>query len=229
MFDSRTPEQNKDWIVDLQSKCTQLILVFVEPENGRYFAEIFKKEVVKRLNHIDNLNEKKRVLTTYLDNDDALNVRFVEDVQQRAKELSDGTFINCTEGYQFYTDHNYLMQIHYPRNHFVSVVESDDPADVKTIYGFGSHYYIDRIPGVTIEHVANCPLWCEVIHEKNMGNDAYFLWGTKMMWESNLLRRDFALEETVQSGVGLYFFRFMPRYIKTFIRRTKYYLFSRKW
>ncbi len=234
LFDSSTPGKYKDMIVDLQAECTQLIPVFVEPENGRRFAEIFRKEVVKRLNGSLNdnpnlnVNERGRVLTTYLDNDDALNVRFVEDVQQRASSLSDRTFIYYTDGLQFFTDHSYLMQIHYRRNHFVSVVESGEPSEVRTIYGYGSHYYIDRIKGAKIEYVDNLPMWCEVIHEKNMGNDAYFL-RTKMVRDSERLRRDFAIDETVEHGAGLYLFRFLPRYGKTFIRRCGHRLFGRHW
>lgn len=236
LFDSSTPERFKSRIAQYQKECRQFVPIYVEPEKGRYFAEIFRNEVVKRLNvnvNLDdndnvNVNEKGRVLTTYLDNDDALNVRFVEDVQQRASSLSDRTFIYYTDGLQFFTNHNYLMQIHYRRNHFVSVVESGEPSEMKTIYGYGSHYYIDQIKGAKIEYVDNLPMWCEVIHEKNMGNDAYFL-RTKMVRDSERLRHDFAIDETVEHGAGLYLMRFLPRYGKTFIRRCRHRLFGRQW
>lgn len=234
LFDSSTPEKYKDRIVDLQAECTQLIPVFVEPENGRRFAEIFRKEVVKRLNgNLNdnpnlNVNERGRVLTTYLDNDDALNKRFVEDLQQRVSTMSDRTFVFYSDGLQFYTDHKYLMQIRYRRNHFASVIESGEPSEIKTIYGYGSHYYINQIKGAKIEYVDNLPMWCEVIHEKNMGNDAYFL-KVKMVKDEEMLRRDFVLDETVDYGLGLYLFRFLPRYGKTFIRRCRYRLFGRHW
>ena len=221
LFDSKTPEEFLYRIGEYQKECPQLVPVFVEPENGHLFAQIFREEVVKRLT-------SKRVVTTYLDNDDALNVRFVEDVQQRALSVSDGTFMNYSDGYQFYTDYQYLMQIHYRRNHFMSVVESGDPATLKTIYGYGSHYYIEKIPGAKIESVRNMPMWCEVIHEKNMGNDAYFL-GARMINEKEILRRDFGVDEAVKYGTGIYLCRFLPRYAKTFVRRTKYFLFGRKW
>lgn len=64
------------------------------------------------------------------------------------------------------------------------------------------------------------PMWCEVIHEKNMGNDAYFL-VAKMVNHKTLLVNDFGIPEEVKHGVGLYLFRFLPRYAKTFIRRCK--------
>lgn len=222
LFDNKTPDSYKEKIEEYKKECPMLTPVFVEPENGRYFADIFRKEIVKRL-------KAKRILSTYLDNDDALNIRFVEDLQCRVSAVMDGTFFYYNEGYQFYTDYHYMMQIHYPRNHFVSIVERGDPLIIKGIFGYGGHYYIDKIKGVKIERIKDIPMWCEVVHDKNMINDAYFLLGAKMIEDSERLKRDFAVNEIVKYGVGVYFFRFVPRYIRTFIRRTKYYLFGKKW
>ena len=99
-------------------------------------------------------------------------------------------------------------------------MESGDYAILKTIYGYGSHYYIDKIKGARIEYVADLPMWCQVVHEKNMGNDAYFL-GAKMIKQESLLITEFGLQEKVKHGLGVYLFRFLPRYAKTFIRRCK--------
>lgn len=228
LFDSTTPERFKEKIKEYQKRCPQLVPVYVRPEGGRFFAEIFRDEVVKRFGSNENHNEnEKRVITTYLDNDDALNVRFVEDIQRRAAELPDETFITYDDGYQYFTDHNYVMQIHFPRNHFMSVVERAD-ASLKTIYGYGSHYYIEKMNGVRIEHVKNLPMWSEVIHGKNMGNDAYFL-NAKMVNNDGILLNGYGLHEKVNSGMELYLFRFLPRYAKTFVRRVGYRLFGRHW
>lgn len=62
-------------------------------------------------------------------------------------------------------------------------------------------------------------MWCEVIHDKNMGNDAYFL-KAKMVRDANILQREFAVDETIKYGIGFYIFHFLPRYLKTFVRRT---------
>lgn len=214
LFDSKTPESFRGRIAEYQHQCRQLIPVFVETQRGRYFAAIFRNEIVKRMNG-------ERVLSTYLDNDDALNVRFIENMQQRAKETADGTFFYYDNGYQYYTEDGYMMQIRYPRNHFVSVVEEGNPATVKGIFGHGRHYYIDQIKGARIVHVKTEPMWCEVVHEKNMLNDANFIIGTKMVRDSECLRNEFAIDETVRSGMGMYLFKFLPRYIKTFGRRAK--------
>lgn len=222
LFDSTTPECFKDIIEAYRTVCPQFIPVYVEPREGCNFAQIFRSEVMKRL-------DADRVLTTYLDNDDALHLGFVEDIQRRAVGLPDGTFVNYNQGYQLFTDHKYVMQINFPRNHFMSIVESGAPNVLRTIYGYGSHYYINKIPDVKIEHIVELPMWCEVVHEKNMGNDAYFLFTAKMIDDSDLLRRDFGLNESVRYSYVLYLLKFLPRYVKTFIRRVKYFIFGRNW
>lgn len=241
LFDSSTPEKYKTRIVEYQKECPQFNPVFVEPENGRYFAEIFRREIVKRINvnlletcgtseqarANDNENER-RVLSTYLDNDDVLNVRFVEDLQHRALEVSIGTFINYNGGYQYYSEDGYLMRIHYPTNHFISVVENGNPASIKGIFGYGGHSHIRNIEGVRIEHLKNLPMWCEVVHGKNMINDAYFL-KAKMVKDEDILKHEFGINAVVKSGWWIYTFKFLPRYAKTFVRRAKEHLFGRKW
>lgn len=221
LFDSKTPEKYKARIENYQTECPQFSPVYVEPEKGRYFAHIFRTEILKHIG-------AKRVVTTYLDNDDALNVRFVEDLQCRAKLVCDGTFIRYSDGYQFYTDYKYLVKIHYRKNHFVSVVENGDPAMIKGIFGYGGHYYLDKMKGVKIEDVKEQPMWCEIIHEKNMINDAYFI-GAKMVREENLLSSAFGIQEKVNYGLGLYLFRYLPRYLKTFIYRCWCRIFGRHW
>jgi len=220
LFDSTTPEIYRERVERYRKMCPQFVPVYVEPREGRNFAQIFRIQVAERL-HAD------RVVTTYFDNDDALHTGFVEDVQRRAKGLPDGTFINYNHGYQLYTDYNYVMRIHYPTNHFQSVVES--AGDFKTVFGYGSHAYIHKIKGVRIENVKNVPMWCENVHERNMANDAYFIRGVRMMKDPQLLRRDFGLDVTVSSGPGLLLLRFLPRYARTFMVRVKYFFFGRHW
>ena len=222
LFDIKTPDNYKERIQRCQEICHQLIPVFVAQEEGRDFRQVFKNEVVKRL-------EGKRIITTYLDNDDALDIHFVEDLQKRVSNLSNGFFVFYLNGYQYFTEFGLLLRIRYRRNHFVSVVESADPVTIKTIYGFGSHYYINKIPGAKIEYVKDTPLWCEVIHKRNMGNDAYFFFGTKVIRDIEVLHHNFAIDDSYSYGFGTYLFKFIPRYIKTFFRRIGYFFFGRKW
>jgi len=222
LFDSTTPEPFLEKIDEYKKICTQYVPVMVAPERGRHFAAIFRDEIVKRMTG-------ERVLSTYLDNDDALNVRFVEDIQLRAESLADGTFIRYSDGYQFYTEGDFLTQIHYTKNHFVSVVERGVPSAVKGIFGYGGHYHIDEIEAVKVENVENARMWCEVVHERNMINDANFLIGTKVVRDKDRLRRDFALDVDVDAGMGVYVLKFLPRYLRTFVKRAKNKLFGHQW
>lgn len=222
LFDSKTPERFKAKIDAYQKMCPQMVPVFVEPERGRFFAAIFRDEITKRLTG-------ERVLSTYLDNDDALSVRFVEDLQRRAELLTDRTFIRFSDGYQYYTEGRFMLQIHYPRNHFVSVVEKGDSATVRGIFEYGRHFYIDDIEGAKIENITGLPMWCEVVHEKNMINDANFLIGTKVVRDKNAMREGFAVNEEVDAGAGVYCFKFLPRYARTFVKRAKNKLFGHRW
>lgn len=221
LFDSTTPERYKTKIEEYQKECPQLVPVFVEPPKGQYFAEIFREEIAKRLN-------ANRVISTYLDNDDALNVRYVEDLRKRVSGSTDGTFFYYDNGYQYFTEDNFLLQINYPRNHFVSVVEDGNPATVKGIFGYGRHYYIDEIKGVMIEHVKTEPMWCEVVHEKNMINDANFLFGTRLVKKADGFGFMFQ-DSSIKYGLRAYMFSFLPRYMKTFVRRAQHRLIGRQW
>ena len=64
-------------------------------------------------------------------------------------------------------------------------------------------------------------MWCEVVHEKNILNDANFILHTKMVRDENRLIQEFAIDESVRYGVRIYLCKFLPRYLKTFVRRVK--------
>lgn len=100
------------------------------------------------------------MITTYLDNDDALNVDFVADVQAKACEVEDNTFICYPDGVQYFAGMNMLLKVHYPANHFISLVERYEDDAVKTVYGYGSHAYIAEKSGLKVKYYANLLQWC---------------------------------------------------------------------
>ena len=68
-----------------------------------------------------------------------------------------------------------------------------------------------------------------MVHEKNMINDANFLIGTKIVRDSERLRHDFVIDEALKSDFGVYVIKFMPRYLRTFIKRVNNRIFGRTW
>ena len=221
LVNDETPEEYREKIESYKAICPQINVVYVKHEHNRRFAEVFRQAVQKRVS-------ADRVVTTYLDNDDCLGKTFIADVQSRFKDLPDKTFLYYREGYQFFTEFGLMLKIRYPRNHFPSVIESRD--SIRTIYGYGSHYYIDRMPDVRLEMVEGVPMWCEVIHERNESNDAYFLSGIKQVRDKNLMQNLFSVDvEPDTHYTEIFVLHFVPRYIKTFARRVRGKLFGMKW
>lgn len=50
-----------------------------------------------------------------------------------------------------------------------------------------------------------------------------------MITEEKVLKEMFSINQVSESGLLLYVFKFIPRYIKTFFRRAKGFVFGRKW
>ena len=57
--------------------------------------------------------------------------------------------------------------------------------------------------------------------KKGDAYDAYFL-KARMVRDEDLLRREFVIDETIKSGLGLYVFKFLPKYGRTFVKCDVY-------
>ena len=219
LVNSETSEEYREKIESYKSICPQICVVYVKPEHNRHFAAVFRQVVQKKAT-------ADRVITTYLDNDDCLGKTFVEDAQARLMEYPDKTFLYYKEGYQFFTEYGLMLKIRYQRNHFPSAIESRE--GLRTVYGYAGHYYVDKVPDVRIELVEGVPLWCEVVHEKNELNDANFLIGIKQVRDKELMRKLFSVDVDLDTHYTKTFvLNFVPRYIRTFMRRLRGKLFGK--
>ena len=54
-----------------------------------------------------------------------------------------------------------------------------------------------------------------------MGNDAYSVRARRVKNGSRVLASDFGLQENVISGVGMYLFDFIPRYVKRVLKEVR--------
>lgn len=219
LVNSETSKEYREKIESYKAICPQICVVYVRPEHNRRFAAVFRQIVQKKA-------RTDRVITTYLDNDDCLCRTFVADVQARLTNLPDKTFLYYKEGYQFFAEDGLMLKIQYQRNHFPSVIESRD--SIRTVYGYAGHYYVDKVPDVRIELVDGAPMWCEVVHERNELNDANFLIGIKQVRDKELMRKLFSVDVNLDTHYTKTFLVcFVPRYIKTFVRRARGKLFGK--
>jgi hypothetical protein len=107
------------------------------------------------------------LITSRLDNDDAICRTFVESVQARFHRQG-FEFLNFTNGYVW--SGGRVWSARHVSNPFISLVE--DAADYSTVY-CGNHMELDQQgPVVQISEPAG---WLQVVHGRNLANR---VWGT---------------------------------------------------
>lgn len=211
--------------------CPQIQLIGMQPTSPVLFIRTvqdvvrdFAKEYQK------THSEEDRIITTYLDNDDALRQDFVQKVQLAAERVKLKTFISFCKGVQYFTELQIATRIPYKNNHFISFVEALDGLNpVLTVYGFGSHFYIEEIPGCQIEYIEGEPMWVEVIHEENIDNDVKMTLHTKLITNQAVLT-PFGDNFTIsQRSRIIYITRFLWRRLRQTVRRVKNKITGRNW
>jgi hypothetical protein len=109
------------------------------------------------------------LITSRLDNDDAICRTFVESVQKNFRGQS-FEFLNFTNGYILDASEGSLSSGRHASNAFISLVESS--ADSSTVY-CGNHMELDRQG--PISQIAHPGGWLQVVHGRNLSNR---VWGT---------------------------------------------------
>ncbi|OAN66862.1 glycosyltransferase [Sphingomonas sp. TDK1] len=104
------------------------------------------------------------IVTTRLDNDDALSSDFVARVQAEAADAPPRTVLNFTQGIAMRNGQLYTASDH--SNPFTSLVERD-LAGVETIWAKSHHELGEKW---TIVQVPSRPLWLQVVHGENVTN-----------------------------------------------------------
>lgn len=225
LLDEDTPQPWRERMEAWKAQMPQLHPVWVPRDLQRHFPAVFQRLVRKHLRE-----GERRVLTTYLDNDDALHRRFVEEVQRRAEALPSSTFLFFPQGLQYFTSLQLATQITYPNNHFCTLVEDYAQShEVRTVHGYGSHFLLHRNPHIPIHQATDAPpLWVEVIHEQNVDNDVKMTLHTRLIPSGSLLQQEFALRVPYAAHPRLRFLlRFLPRALREVVRRTGDKLSSR--
>lgn len=150
----RLPEQLKAW-------------PFIEPVFVEGYEE-FQEELPKLL---QERMEKaaQTIITTRLDNDDALHKDFVKDTRELLAKTDPDTVLHFPYGFCFQQGkRNKLALQHYPLNQFLSLLESVEVArPLLTVYGCEHDKWGEAH---TILSGGNKPRWLQVVHERNMAN-----------------------------------------------------------
>lgn len=229
LVDADTPADLRERIKAYRNVCTQMKFVAVRAEYACRFADIFRQVVAADVKQ-KGWNEGDLCLTTYLDNDDCIARTFVEQVQKEcvgfglSRDLK--RFLSFDYGLQTFTQlRHFSTRIHYPNNHFLTLAECLSAAEsslsaIRTCYGFGSHFLLERRGLARVAHINNreLPMWIEIIHEENVDNDVKMTFDTHVVKDKDLLKRDFSLNVDIDTNHRL---AFCFRALKQVWRRTK--------
>lgn len=162
-FDSSTPDHYKLAIKRFQKKCPQFKPIFLDKWGN---SKLTMKQLVSLV--IDE--ETEYLITTRLDNDDALHKDFVKEVQRFYHSVHYANVVlNFIDGCLMNTRTSEIKQVKYASNHFISWLENAKE-DFTTVIG-PNHAKISELAPVIDLSLNNKPMWIEIIHENNVLNN----------------------------------------------------------
>ncbi|MBR5084260.1 MAG: hypothetical protein IKX33_06630 [Prevotella sp.] len=223
LIDRETPQEYKDRLEGCVEQCPNLHIIRVRSDKGYLSTQVFREVIQRDMKALygDDYKDGK-VLTTWMDNDDALAIDFVERVQQEASKLSvkRPTFIAFHYGLQYFTQKEVAVRHRFKNNHFISLLEVIQPNELpKTVFGYGNHWYVYSFDKqCDIHQVANKDkaAWIEVVHNRNVANDIL----PRMFWyrpisDIHLLEKEFGLDVTLDKHNARRFYTtILPKIIK---------------
>lgn len=160
-FDNDTSYEYRERIHELIEKYDNIRVVYTDGFSG-FLPSL-------RQNIDDQLSEEDRfIITTRLDNDDALHKDFIKAVQDLSIEEHE-TVIDLSKGYQVnIAKDNYDVRIYnFSFNQFVSLVENRETYNTVL-----SRMHRTWATSQFIITEKTNPYWIELIHERNKVNDA---------------------------------------------------------
>lgn len=227
LFDAQTPDFYKEKIKGYETICKQFCPCFVQSDEGRYFVKIFRNEIKKRLQ-----KDTHRLITTYLDNDDAIHKQYIDDIQQ-IEYKGQPTFVSFVYGLQYYTELNIATRIPFFNNHFISLIEHiSDNGMFRTVYGYGSHGTVHKVPNTKMVLIDNPEQdrWVEVVHQANMDNDVRMTFKTQLVRDYDKLKNEYGLNITLSGkSASIFLTSFVWRALNQVIRHIKQRIIPRKW
>lgn len=151
-FDSATPDifrkeiEKFDSLPFFNSRFTQSV-------NHAYVQEMLKNELG---------NGAEFIITTRLDNDDAVCSEFIELIQNEFEEVNK-LFINFDNGLAF--KDNYIYTLRDKSNPFISLIER--LPNIKTVWSL-PHNEICK--SERIKHLSSPGAWLQIVHDQNVTN-----------------------------------------------------------
>lgn len=201
MFDVDTPSKYRTQIEAYKRMVPQLVPLYMTQDEAIKDDDKYLKDQIKMRLAVDD----DYLVTSQLDNDDAIHSDFVMDINNLAKNESvKDVFFVFNYGYQYYTEADFLLKIFYPNNHFPARMEKD-LTDFKLVLSIRhSHlrkkHLREKMKIVNLDN-KHKPLWIEVIHDKNVSNDVRLTFRPKEFF--HFLKFQSTLPKFLWNGFGI--------------------------
>ena len=172
-FDSQTPDKFKQRAQEVLT-LTNCLPVYVK--NQSEIISFLKAKISP---------ETECLITTNLDNDDALNKTFIQILQSNLRD-EESYFLNFTLGYMLRHEGLFMREfLSSPFHTLVEVVK----AELLTCLSI-PHYSI-LSQGISVYQIAASPAWLQMIHDTNIANR----WDTNAVLVSDLSKlNDFSID-----------------------------------
>lgn len=222
LFDKTTPHEYVERVLRYTQELSCLRPLWIEPQHSWHYKRILCQAIAQDIqSHREAGASVERVVTTWLDNDDALSLDAMEQIARVAEGLPMPSFISFPYGLQYFTELGIATRVRYPNNHFLSLVE-ELSADgmVRTAFGYGSHAKLHHYQevGIHIEESQE-PTWVEVVHSGNVGNDVLMRWRMPVELRRGILRERFGVDVLLSPHARrIYYTRFMARRCREVVR-----------
>ncbi len=190
--------QSFTWLLFFDQSTPQAFLPYIEtyknhPHTQIHFINGFDLRAMLQIIRAQLVDTTTHLITTTLDNDDALATTYVEQLQRQFK-AQPFELINFTEGLRYDVNREKLYACQLHSNPFISLIEQIKPNQkFRSIAGCLPHSTIaSRFSPLT--DIQSSPLWLQVIHDRNM--EVTRTWGRRRI-KRDQLPKLFAIERKI--------------------------------
>lgn len=170
LFDKDTPTEMRKRLEGYQERVPQLRPCFFTAEEVCEFLsheEAVNCRFIRRTVRALLEDDDQFVITSNLDNDDALSCDYVERVQQLFLTDQRHTLYSFVWGMQYFVRLDAIVRMRYPHNHFLTLVE-EAQGDFHTVQYYGHARARKVLPNVDIK---DRTYWLENVHGHNVSNE----------------------------------------------------------
>lgn len=162
LLDINTPQIYKDKIEQYRREVPQLMpCYFTQEQTADWIGHM--KEIIRA-----QMGDADYVMTTNLDNDDALHKDMMGYLQKSFEQSGKPGLYTFIDGLQYFPSTGLLMKMKYPHNHFLTSVE-DAHSDFMTIKSI--RHAVARKNASNLTDIPGKPYWIEIVHANNVNND----------------------------------------------------------